>query len=433
MRIPAIAGLVVLALAACGDDTGGSGGAGGANDQAGSTEGSKAAPTLEESRDATGEVTICAGKDTSGALTKAIELFNERYADQGLKAKKLELEEGADEVRQQFIQRAQAKSTDCDVLQADIIWIAEFAQQDWLLDMTEYVSARQDEFIPSTLAPFRYDEKFWGVPQVTGAGLLYRRTDQVPEVPSSWQELYRSSAENEGMAYQGAPYEGLTCNFVELSSAAGGRILSEDGTKAELDSPENLEALKLMVDGVKSGAAERASVTYMEESARLAFEAGKVTFMRNWSYAFALGNEAPKVKGKFEVTPLPPFEGGGNGGVLGGNGPVVTSFSDNPKAAVLFADFWTSPETIRRNAADHALPPVLTATYDEPSVKKAIPYAAELKEAVEAASPRPVSPVYPQISQAVSENVNAALSGEVSPEEALKKGQAEIEQALTSF
>ena len=431
MRIRAIAGLVVLALAACGDD--GGGGTGGAADQAGSTEGAKAAPTLDESRDATGEVTVCAGKDTSGALTKAIGLFNERYADQGLKAKKLELEEGADEVRQQFIQRAQAKSTDCDVLQADIIWIAEFAQQDWLLDMTDYVSAREDEFIPSTLAPFRYDDKFWGVPQVTGAGLLYRRTDQVPEVPSSWQELYRVSAENEGMAYQGAPYEGLTCNFVELSSAAGGRILSEDGTKAELDSPENLEALKLMADGVRSGAAERASVTYMEEQARMAFEAGKVTFMRNWSYAFALGNEAAKVKGKFEVTPLPPFEGGGSGGVLGGNGPVVTSFSDNPKGAVLFADFWTSPETIRRNAADHALPPVLTATYDEPSVKEAIPYAAELEEAVEAASPRPVSPVYPQISQAVSENVNAALSGEISPEEALKKGQAQIEQALTSF
>jgi multiple sugar transport system substrate-binding protein len=430
MRIRAIAGLVVLALLGCGDDSGSDGGP---PAQAGSTEGAKAAPTLEESRDATGEVTVCAGKDTSGALTKAIKLFNERHADQRLKAEILELEEGADAVRQQFIQRAQAKSADCDVLQADIIWIAEFAQQKWLLDMTGYVSARQDEFIPSTLAPFRYDGKFWGVPQVTGAGRLYRRTDQAPEVPASWQELYRVSAEHDGMAYQGAPYEGLTCNFVELSSAAGGRILSEDGTKAELDRPENLEALKLMVEGVKNGAAERASTTYMEESARLAFEAGKTTFMRNWSYAYALGKKAPKVKDRFEVTPLPPFEGGGAGGVLGGNGPVVTSFSDNPKGAVLFPDFWTSPETIRRNAADHALPPVLTATDEEPSVKEAIPYAAELKTAIEQASPRPVSPVYPQISQAVYKNVNAALSGEISPDEALKNGEAEIEQALASF
>ena len=73
------------------------------------------------------------------------------------------------------------------------------------------------------------------------------------------------------------PYEGLTCNFVELSSAAGGTILSEDGSKAEFDSPENLKALQLMVDGMKSGGAVKASRTYMEEPARIAFESGKAT------------------------------------------------------------------------------------------------------------------------------------------------------------
>ena len=268
---------------------------------------------------------------------------------------------------------------------------------------------------------------------MTGAGLLYRRTDQVPEVPSSWQELYATAAEHDGFAYQGAPYEGLTCNFVELSSAAGGRILSEDGKKAELDSPENLAALKLMADGVKNGGAVRAAVTYMEEPARLAFEAGRATYMRNWSYAYALANKARKVKGRFEVSPLPPFEGAGSGGVLGGNGPVIPAYGDNPKGAMLWVDYWTSPETIRRNAATYALPPVLEATYDEPSVKEAIPYAAELEKAVAQASARPVSPVYPQITEAIFKNVNEALGGKQSPEEALKNGQQQIEKALTSF
>ena len=44
----------------------------------------------------------------------------------------------------------------------------------------------------------------------------------------------------------------------------------------------------------------------------------------------------------------------------------------------------------------------------------------------------PVSPVYPQISQAVYKNVNKALSGQTSPEDALKQGQDEIEKALNS-
>ena len=100
-----------------------------------------------------------------------------------MKVEILELAADATAVRDQFIQRAQAKSPDCDVLQADIIWIAEFAQQKWLLDLSDYANARKGEFIPSTLSSYDYDGKLWGLPQVTGAGLLYRRSDQVRRRP----------------------------------------------------------------------------------------------------------------------------------------------------------------------------------------------------------------------------------------------------------
>ena len=421
----------VLALAGCGDD-GGGGGSGGSSEQ-GATEGAKKAPTLEASKGAKGTVTMCAGKDTSGALTEAIKLFNKQHAADGLKVEKFELAADATAVREQFIQRAQAKSDECDVLQADIIWTAEFAQQKWLMDLSDYANARKDEFIPSTLSSFDYDGKMWGLPQVTGAGLLYRRTDQAPDVPATWQELYAQGAKADGFAYQGAPYEGLTCNFVELSSAAGGRILSEDGKKAEFDSPENLKALQLMVDGMKSGGAVKASRTFMEEPARMAFESGRATFMRNWSYAYALAKKATKVKDKVEVSPLPPFEGGGKGGVLGGNGPVVSAFTDNPEGSVAWLDFWTSEETIKRDAAKYSLPPTMPQLYDDPAVVKTLPYAKELRAAVESATSRPVSPVYSQISQAVYTNVNKAIGGQMSPEDALKKGQEQIETALSSF
>jgi trehalose/maltose transport system substrate-binding protein len=76
---------------------------------------------------------------------------------------------------------------------------------------------------------------------------------------------------------------------------------------------------------------------------------------------------------------------------------------------------------------------VLEATYDEPAVQKALPFAPELKQAIAQAKSRPVSPVYTQISQAIYKNVNQALSGQVTPEEALKTGQSEMEQALATF
>ena len=54
-----------------------------------------------------------------------------------------------------------------------------------------------------------------------------------------------------------------------------------------------------MVDGVKDGTAANGVTTYMEEESRRYFESGKATFMRNWPYAYSLGEKAPAVKGKF--------------------------------------------------------------------------------------------------------------------------------------
>jgi trehalose/maltose transport system substrate-binding protein len=430
VRLAALLAAVVLGVAACGDDESGRP----ATDaERGSTEGAKKAPSIEQARDATGKITFCAGKDTTGGYANAVERFNQRYADQGLSAELLEFPEGSDNQREQAVQRLEARSPECDVFQADVIWIAEIAQQHWALDLTDYVATRADEFIPSTLAPNKYDGRYWAVPQVTGAGLLYRRTDQVGEPPATWQELYRQAAAHDGMSYQGGSYEGLTCNFLEIAYAAGGEVLSADGKSSAFDSPENLEALKFMAGGIKSGAAPRGVATYLEEPARRAFEGGRVTFMRNWSYAYALNQKAPTIRDKFEVTPLPEWEGGGRGGILGGNGPFLSVYSKNPEGGLLFIDHLTSPETLKLNMEKYSLPSVLEATYDDPEVQKAVPYAAELKGAIEQASPRPVSPVYPQISQAIYENVNQALSGEVSPEEAIKRADEQIGEALATF
>ena len=388
---------------------------------------------MAESEGATGEVKFCLGKDTSGNQTAAAKKFNQQFSGQGLKMTLTEFPESADEQRNQFIQRQRAKSGDCDIFYSDVIWTAEFAAQKWLMDMSDFVNERKDEFIPSTLETIQFEDKYWGVPQQTDAAFLYYRSDQVQDVPTTWQAVYEDAAAKDGIVYQGAAYEGLTCDYLELAFAAGGEVLSEDGTKSAINSPENLKALQFMADGIKNGAAPKAVTTYMEEPARRAFENGKATYMRNWPYAYALGQDNPKVKGKFEVVPFPEFEGAGKASILGGHNLVVSAFSQNPKGAVAAIDFLTSPETIKINAAEFSLAPTLTATYDDPDVQKALPFAAELKQAVEQARARPVSPVYTQISQAIYKNVNAALSGQMTAEEALQKADGDINQALQTF
>src|SRR3982751_6624487 len=236
-----------------------------------------------------------------------------------------------------------------------------------------------------------------------------------------------------GLVYQGAPYEGLTCNYLELAFAAGGKVLSDDGKKSEIDSPENVKALALMVDGVKKHIAARGVTTYMEEESRRYFESGKATFMRNWPYAYALGEKAKAVKGKFDVMPFPEFEGGGKAGILGGHNQVISVYSKNPGAALKWVDYLTGKEHQKRQMLEFSQSSTLKATYDDPDIKQKYAFASELRDAISQAKSRPVSPVYPQVSQAIYKNVNAALSGKVSAEQALKTAQSEMDKALATF
>jgi multiple sugar transport system substrate-binding protein len=381
---------------------------------------------------AKGNVTYCTGKDTSGDLVQGVKEFN--AANPGLTAKLLEFPESADEQRNQFIQRERAKSADCDVFESDVVWTAEFASQKWLLDMTPYIEKRKDEFVPSTLSSVTYEGKTWGVPRVTDAGLLYYRKDKVKEVPATWQDVYKQAQADDGIVYQGASYEGLTVNFLELAFAAGGKILSDDGKKSVIDSPENLKALQFMVDGIKDGAAPKAVTTYMEEEARRTFEAGRADFERQWPYAYALGNmKGSKVKGKFAVAPYPDFEGGGKAAILGGHNSVISAYSKNPGGALKLIDYLTSEKRMTKNATDFSKTPTLDASYADPAVKKALPFIDQLKQAVEQAKSRPVSPVYSQISQAIYKNVNNALSGSTDPKAALSKAQKDMDNALATF
>jgi len=413
-----LAVFVVLLLAACGGS--------------GSKSGSGGTKVLDpsEADNAKGKVTWCIGKDTTGAFAQVVKMHNAQ--NNGVTAKLIELPTSADQQRAQQIQRLRAKSPECDVLGIDTIWTAEYASQGWLYDLSKAIEKRKSDFIGSTVASAKYQGKYWAIPFNTNAGFLYYRTDQVKAAPTSWQQVYQEAKQTKGLVYQGARYEGLTVNFLELLYAAGGKAISDDGKKSEIDSPIAQQVLQFMVGGRKDGAVQKAVSTYMEEESRRAFEAGQATFERQWPYAYSLGQKAP-IKGKFAITPLPGWNGKPGGGVIGGYNLALSAYSKNPGGALEFANFITGPEPQKIMAEKASLPPTLTATYDDPGVKKALPFAAELRKAVDQASPRPISPVYTQISEAIYKNVYAALWSGASVNSALKKADTQINTALKSF
>src|ERR687893_2606820 len=147
--ITALAAGLILAVAGCGgDDDGGGGGS---------------APEAEKvgQAKASGDVTWCIGKDTSGAFGTVVDNFNKANPDANVKL--LELPEDAGEQRRLQIQRLEAENAECDVLGMDVIWTAEYAAQGWLLDVSDFISENGDKFIESTVATTEYEGKNYAV------------------------------------------------------------------------------------------------------------------------------------------------------------------------------------------------------------------------------------------------------------------------------
>lgn len=409
--------VVALGFAGCGGD-----------DDEGSGDAEKA--PAADAKKAKGDVAWCIGKDTSGAYGTAIDLFKKENPN--VTVKLVELPESADEQRTQLVQRLRAESDECDVLGMDVTWTAEFAAQDWLQDTSDIVEERKADFIPTTLETASYEDKYWAVPYHTNAGFIYFRKDEVPELPSSWEDVYAEAGKGNGIVYQGFAYEGLTVNFLELLYSGGGKVLSDDGKSVEVDSPEGEQALAFMAQGIADGDAPKAVTTYMEEESRRAFESGNATFMRNWPYAYSLGKES-KIADDFDVGTFPSFEGGEPASVLGGINLAISAYSKNPEGAAAFIDFATREQVQKANFLESASPPAVAAVYDDPAVQKEYAFASDLKAAVEQGQSRPVSPVYSQISEAIYTNVHEALQGKAEPKAALTKMSDEIQKALETF
>lgn len=414
------------ALLACAAVAAGCGSSGGGGTVAGVGSNAKTV-TPDMANNPKGSVTWCIGKDTTGAFSQVVKLYNQQ--NPGVKAKLIELPTSADAQRTQLVQREQAKSSECDVLGMDVIWTAEFAAQGWLRDVTPALNARKSEFIPATLGTAQINGKYWAVPFNTNAGFLYY-SPKVKQAPTTWQQAYQMAKQDGGIGYQGARYEGLTVNFLELLYSAGGSVLSPDGKKATIDSPQAQQVLAFMQQGIKDGAAPKSNLTYMEEESRNAFQSGKVALLRNWPYVYSLAKQAHV---KFNLEPLPKFGSGQPASVLGGYNLGISTYSKNPGAALSFVNFATGPAAQKKFFIKSSLPAVLTQTYNDAAVQKSQPFAPELLKAVQQGKPRPVSPVYPQISEAIYNNVYSALSSGTSPKSALSKAQSQIDKALQTF
>jgi multiple sugar transport system substrate-binding protein len=155
--------------------------------------------------------------------------------------------------------------------------------------------------------------------------------------------------------------------------------------------------------------------------------------MRNWPYAYSLGNaSSSKVAGKFDIHSLP-YGGSSTFGhsCVGGWNMAINAFSKNPDAAWSFIKYMLSPDAQKLLATQGSFTPSLNSVYNDAEVQSKQPLFTKLQPILQYSKPRPVSPVYLDLSNIIQVNVHQALTKQISPTAALSALQSQL-QTLVS-
>lgn len=339
-----------------------------------------------------------------------------------------------------------AQNRDIDVYRTDVIWAPQLAEH--FVDLTPHVGDVIEGHFPAIVESQTVDGKLVAMPMYTDAPALYYRTDLLEkhgkQPPKTWEEMAATAKEimdkeraegNSqlwGFVFQGAAYEGLTCNGLEwVTSFGGGQIVEPDGT-ISINNPQAVKALDTARSWIGT-IAPQGVLAYQEEDARGVWQTGNAVFMRNWPYAYALGNsDDSAVKGKFDATTLPVGEGGDrSAATLGGWNLAVSKYSPNQEAAIELVKFLAGEEAQKFRALTNSRLPTIQALYDDPEIVEKQPLIPRWKEVFLNAVPRPSAPTkgdYNEVSSEFWTAVHNTLSGSGDAESNIRRLEARLKR-----
>lgn len=353
-------------------------------------------------------------------------------------------------------QKLKNRSTDVDVFMMDVIWPAEFAAAGWAAPLGErFEEAERAAFFDGAMSAASVQDGVYGIPLYLAGGMLYYRTDLLErydfEPPETWPELVEQATtiidgERSAGSAQGAgnrlltgysgqfkQYEGLICNMMELVRSNGGRLLGAGDDTSAIAAPAAVEAVRFTRDRLVGPVAPRGVLTYEEPESLAPFVQGNAVFHRNWPYAWQVANdpERSRVAGHVGIAPLPHFEGGESVSTLGGWMVGVSAFSERTEAAWAFAEFLSSREIQKLLAVEGGLPPTRTGLYADTEVLEAQPQLDQMRDVFRAAQPRPRTPLYPAVSNALQRYFSRMISSEEADVEAAAlQAATQIEELL---
>jgi multiple sugar transport system substrate-binding protein len=253
-------------------------------------------------------------------------------------------------------------------------------------------------------------------------------------VPKNWEDFYTISQfftdpakKTYGVCVGGAGGGFLYYDFMNFVYSMGGEVLDKKvgwqgdaSTKVVLNSPQSLKALKYYISLKPYNAGNFSAIDQYETMRQM--KSGQTAMSIVWSDLLYPGTKtAAGFDTRFGYASIP-----GDKSIFVGGAYFISKFTKHPKETFEYIT-WLKQEHTQAELAKRGLCPASSVTFEDPSVK-ALPYTAALKQSVQRGGViLEAGPDANMISDVITNYVQKAWSGDLSPENALAQAQKEIE------
>ncbi|GAA2151221.1 extracellular solute-binding protein [Actinomadura napierensis] len=356
----------------------------------------------------------------------------------------------ATQQREQLVRRLAAKDDGLDLMSLDPVFVAEAANAGFLRAFPAAQAAQFTQGVfPAAVQSSTWDGKLYAAPFWANTQLLWYRKSAVrkagvdPNAPDfTWDKMIDAALRTGGtIGVQGNKYEGYMVWINALVASAGGRILSDagkgDDARIDIDSPAGRAAAAIVHRLASSRAASPTLSTDIEEQSRALFNGARGEFMVNWPYIWA-ADESDAKDGVIDkavpsdigwarypkVAPgqdsKPPF--GGIEVAIGAYGKYRNTFAVDAVTCI------TSTEHQKEYMLAEGNPAARPAVYDDPEIRKQFPMAGLIRDSINAAAPRPITPYYTDVSGAIQSRWHPPAS--VDPNSTPRESATFVHQVL---
>ncbi|WP_432561062.1 ABC transporter substrate-binding protein [Kineococcus sp. SYSU DK003] len=299
---------------------------------------------------------------------------------------------GAQDLITKLLAQAVAERGKPDVIGIEIGQFARLQRGDLaerlLFDWTDRVADLGDDLIAARKAPYTKDGKLYALDSDTPMTVYYYRDDLfakygLPTDVGSWDELAQvgaRAAEQHGVSLgvlaAGSDLGQIVQGYQMLLLQRGGRFFDEDENLV-LDSPEAVEVLQFVVDGLESGFITTVNDFY-GASMQAGLKSEKIAglWMASWYSAFGLKPNVPEQSGAWRLRAMPAWSGGGFATAVGGGTgfAAIVEEANTQAAADFIASTWITHEGQVRRFQELTYLPTLRSVFDSPELEVADEY-----------------------------------------------------------